>query len=139
MTQFLALEKWIRLIAVSFGILAICLPLLRLWQRRYSRLGRSSVNHSSATNWAVVFILTIIYITIGIVLWKPIPVDISPLWQGILTLAGSLLYFPGVFLYLWGFRSLGSMFGVSNVTGAQLYEQHQLVESGPYSLVRHPM
>jgi protein-S-isoprenylcysteine O-methyltransferase Ste14 len=139
MAQFLALEKWIRLIAVSFGILAICLPFVRLWLSRDKKLRRSTGRRFSVTTWSGVFILTILYITIGILLWKPIPLETSPFFQVFLVLTGSIFYFPGIFLYLWGFKTLGSLFGVSTSTRAQIYEQHQLVKSGPYSLVRHPM
>jgi protein-S-isoprenylcysteine O-methyltransferase Ste14 len=52
---------------------------------------------------------------------------------------GTLLYFPGLALYLWGVWTLGGMYRVSSGFGAQLNVQHQLVTHGPFSYVRHPM
>jgi len=133
------LERWIRLGAVAFGLMAIGLPLLRLWHGRSSRLGRVSEKQLPWTRLSGILILTIIYILIGILFWKPIRLEISPFLQLFLILAGSIFYFPGIILYLWGLKTLGSMFGVSSSAGAQLYEGHQLIEAGPYTRLRHPM
>ena len=40
---------------------------------------------------------------------------------------------------MWEYRTLGRMFGVSSSTAAELYEDHHLIDSGPYGFVRHPM
>ena len=133
------LERWIRLVAIASGLLAICLPLLRLWRSRDTRIGRSSGNRVSWTRWSGVVILTLLYISIGVLLWRPIPLEISPAMRMSLIISGLVVYLPGIALYLWGFQSLGSLFGVSTIESAQLYQQHQIVESGPYSFVRHPM
>jgi protein-S-isoprenylcysteine O-methyltransferase Ste14 len=133
------LERYIRLVAIASGMLAISLPLLRLWLRRGTTLAGSIGNRISFTRWPAVFILTMLYLAIGILLWKPIPLYMSPLLQISLAVTGSMIYFPGIILYLWSFKTLGLMYGVSTISGAQLYEQHQIIESGPYSFVRHPM
>jgi protein-S-isoprenylcysteine O-methyltransferase Ste14 len=133
------LERWIGLIAIVFGLLAIGLPLLRLWHRRGSPLGRASKQQLPWTKLSGVFILTIVYIVIGILFWKPIPLEMSPFLHLSLVLAGSIFYFPGIILYIWGFKALGPMFGVSSSAGAHLYEGHQLIKTGPYSYLRHPM
>jgi protein-S-isoprenylcysteine O-methyltransferase Ste14 len=52
---------------------------------------------------------------------------------------GSLLYFPGMALTLWGRLALGRMYFVSTGMGAQLFADHRLVTRGPYAIVRHPM
>jgi protein-S-isoprenylcysteine O-methyltransferase Ste14 len=139
MSHTLVFESWIRLVAVAFGLLAIGLPLLRLWHSRGSPLGQTSAKHIPWIRLSGVFIQTIIYIAFGILFWKPIPLEISPFLRLFLVLAGSFFYFPGIILYLWGFKTLGSMFGVSSSTGAQLFEGHQLIKAGPYSHLRHPM
>jgi protein-S-isoprenylcysteine O-methyltransferase Ste14 len=133
------LERWIRLVAVIFGLLAIGLPLLRLWRGRGSPLGRASKQQIPWTRLSGVFILTIVYLVIGIFFWEPIPLKISPFLHLSLVLVGSIFYFPGILLYLWGFKALGSMFAVSSSAGAHLYEGHQLIKAGPYSYLRHPM
>ena len=52
---------------------------------------------------------------------------------------GSLLYFPGLSLVLWGRLALGKNYFVSTGLSAQLFTGHQLVTSGPYAIVRHPI
>jgi protein-S-isoprenylcysteine O-methyltransferase Ste14 len=133
------IERWIKLIATAFGILAICLPVFQVWQNRHTKIKHNLSKRASQNSWVLVFISTIAYISIGILLWKPIPIDISPSLLLFLDIAGMVLYFPGIFLYLWGLKTLGSTFGVSSSKGAQLYEQHHVIDSGPYAFLRHPM
>ena len=139
MSYTLVLDGWIRLVATVLGLLAISLPLLRLWLNRSLPVGRASQKRISLTRWSGTFILTILYVTIGILFWKPISLKISTWLQFIMVLLGSILYFPGIALYFWAFITLGSMFGVSSTASAQLYNRHHLIERGPYSFVRHPM
>jgi len=40
---------------------------------------------------------------------------------------------------LWARRTLGRMWGLSTSREVRLLEDHQLIQSGPYALVRHPM
>jgi protein-S-isoprenylcysteine O-methyltransferase Ste14 len=40
---------------------------------------------------------------------------------------------------LWGRLALGKNYFVSTSLGAQLFAEHQLVTSGPFAIVRHPM
>ena len=133
------IERWIKLIATAFGILAICLPVFQVWQNRHTKIKHNLSKRASQNSWVLVFISTIAYISIGILLWKPIPIDISPSLLLFLDIAGMVLYFQGIFLYLWGLKTLGSTFGVSSSKGAQLYEQHHVIDSGPYAFLRHPM
>jgi protein-S-isoprenylcysteine O-methyltransferase Ste14 len=57
----------------------------------------------------------------------------------LITLTGAVFYFPGVGLYLWGLSALHTQFGVSGLLGAELYQGHQLIKTGPYAHMRHPM
>jgi protein-S-isoprenylcysteine O-methyltransferase Ste14 len=40
---------------------------------------------------------------------------------------------------LWARRSLGKMWGISTSQQVKLYEDHQIVQGGPYAFVRNPM
>lgn len=71
--------------------------------------------------------------------WIPLPLGVSPLIRGVMLFFGTLLYFPGMFLVLWGRLALGKNYFVSTGIGAQLFADQQLVTGGPYALVRHPM
>ena len=71
--------------------------------------------------------------------WIPLPLTVSPPIRAGVMVAGSLLYFPGLCFTLWGRLALGDNYFVSTGFGAQLFAGHQLVTSGPFAIVRHPM
>lgn len=48
---------------------------------------------------------------------------------------GFLLSILGNVVYFWGYRTLGRNFSLEVV----IYQDHQLVERGPYRFIRHPM
>lgn len=72
-------------------------------------------------------------------LWRPLPLVLSRPWRALALILGSLLYFPGLALVLWGRLTLAQMYNVSSTFGAQLYADQQLITHGPFALVRHPM
>ncbi|MDT8307781.1 MAG: isoprenylcysteine carboxylmethyltransferase family protein [Anaerolineae bacterium] len=72
-------------------------------------------------------------------LWRPFPWALSGRFRAVFLTLGSLLYFPGLALVLWGRLELGRMYNVSSSFGAHLYAGHRLVTSGPFAYVRHPM
>lgn len=121
------------------GLIVISLPLIRTWKGRQAARGRRSGSTSFMLRWQVVYLLAAAYILVGVFAWKRVPLDIAPAGRGLLVLAGAIFYFPGVFLYLWGFSTLGDMFGVSSAFSTELYQAHALVARGPYKIVRHPM
>jgi protein-S-isoprenylcysteine O-methyltransferase Ste14 len=117
----------------------ILIPLLSFRRTDENARGRSSGIVASLLRWPLMLAFTIGYVAIGIALWHPLPVVLSPgVYVGILVI-GSLLYFPGIALYLWGYWTLGRMFGISSGFGATLYQDHQLIRGGPYHFIRHPM
>jgi protein-S-isoprenylcysteine O-methyltransferase Ste14 len=134
-----AVETWLVRLAVVLGAIAILLPLLNVWRSRNIRRGRAAGSSARLLRWPVVFALAAAYVAAGILLWKPLPIRFGATARLVLVLAGALLYFPGVMLYLWGYRTLGRLFGVSSSAAAELYQQHRLIDSGPYAIVRHPM
>jgi protein-S-isoprenylcysteine O-methyltransferase Ste14 len=71
--------------------------------------------------------------------WKPLPLTVPPSIRAWMLALGSLSYFPGLSFALWGRLTLGKNYFVSTSFGAQLFTGHQLVTSGPFAIVRHPM
>ena len=133
------IEHWLQLFATLTGFVVILIPLLSFRRTDENARGRSSGAATRFLHWPVMLALTIGYVAVGIALWRPLPIALSPgVYVGILV-AGSLLYFPGIALYLWGYWTLGRMFGISSGFGATLYQNHKLIRSGPYRYVRHPM
>jgi len=72
-------------------------------------------------------------------LWRPLPVTLSPALRAATLALGGLLYFTGMGFVLWGRLVLGKMYFVSTGFGAQLFKDHRLVKGGPFAMVRHPM
>ena len=72
-------------------------------------------------------------------LWIPLPLGWSESTAAFLALVGLSVYLAGCAFVLWARRSLGRMWGISTSQQVKLLEDHQLVQSGPYAFVRHPM
>lgn len=125
------------------GLLAystLGIVLYGVWRGTQRQAGRTS---GRAGGWLrsgwFYLITTLIFIGISIWAWKPLPQTFpitSRVWMLVL---GSLLYFPGLAFVLWGRLALGRNYFVSTGMGAQLFEGQQLVTSGPFAIVRHPM
>lgn len=133
------IEHWISLIAKIAGMIVIITPLLGYRQSFARDRGRVEGRGQSTLRWPFVFILAILYVGVGILLWVPIPMEFSLSLRIGLLLIGAFFYSPGITLYLWGYLTLGKMFGVSSSYAAALYEGHRLIRSGSYKHVRHPM
>ncbi len=73
------------------------------------------------------------------VLWIPIPVNVSPRGASLLRIFGLGLFLVGTLLVHWARRTLGRMWGISTSREVKLFPDHQLVKTGPYKLIRHPM
>lgn len=61
--------------------------------------------------------------------WMYLPIDIS------IREAAALMFAPVLAFYTWSFRSLGTNYR----GGVGLHETHELVTTGAYRLVRHPI
>jgi protein-S-isoprenylcysteine O-methyltransferase Ste14 len=133
------IEPWLQLLTTLTGIAVILIPLLGFRRAQAHARGRSSGATVRLLRWPVMLTLTLGYLVIGIALWRPLPIFLSPILHFMILVIGSLLYFPGITLYLWGYGTLGRMFGISSGFGATLYQDHLLIRSGPYYYVRHPM
>ena len=137
--MLLTIEYWLRILASLTGLIVIAIPLLSFRRADAHIRGRESGAASRLLRWPVMLVQTIIFVAIGIVLWRPLPIIFSMRLYIIILVFGSLLYFPGIALYLWGYGTLGRMFGISSGFGVSLYQDHCLIRSGPYRYVRHPM
>ena len=129
--MLLTIEYWLQLLAILTGIAVILIPLLGFRHVGVRARGRSSGTAASLLHWPEMLVFTIGYVAIGIAFWRPLPIALSSrILTGILII-GSLLYFPGIALYLWGYWTLGRMFGISSGFGATLYQDHLLIRGGP--------
>lgn len=83
--------------------------------------------------------ITVLSLWVLRLLWRPVCPNLPDGLRRATLIAGSLLYFPGLALMVWGRITMGKMHNVSSVAGVQLYADHKLVTTGPFGLVRHPM
>lgn len=84
-------------------------------------------------------ITTVIFLGLSAAAWIEIPNNFSENVRTVLMLVGALIFFPGMFFVLWARLTLGKNYFASSGFGAQLFADHQLVTTGPYAVVRHPM
>ncbi len=71
-------------------------------------------------------------------LWVPLVMLADPAAL-ILKVLGFLLYSLGITVVLWARRTLGKNWGISTSANVKLLNEHELIQTGPYACVRHPM
>ena len=84
-------------------------------------------------------LISALYLGACVLLWRPLPVIMSPNVRALALIGGATLLFPGLLLILWARATLGCMYAVSSSMGVELFKGHRLVTDGPYAHVRHPM
>lgn len=119
---------------------ALGVVLYGVWRGTRQQTGRTvGLSGSWLHSWWFYLALSLFFFGIAYWGWKPLPLTFSPSMQITMLIVGALLYFPGMLFLLWARRTLGKNYFVSTGFGAQLFKGHQLITSGPYAIVRHPM
>jgi protein-S-isoprenylcysteine O-methyltransferase Ste14 len=121
------------------GVIAIIAPVIYILLNIKRKRGKSYGGGGVFRTWPAILLVAFIFTGLGALLWMPIPHIAGNPFSAVLSALGTILYFPGVGLYLWSLRTLGSQFGISNTFGAALYENHKLIKQGPFGIIRHPM
>jgi protein-S-isoprenylcysteine O-methyltransferase Ste14 len=88
---------------------------------------------------AVVVVSLAMTAVVFYVLWISLPRAVSRAAADGLAVAGLLLFLGGLGFTLWARRTLGAMWGISTSREVKLLADHELVTTGPYAMVRHPM
>ena len=101
--------------------------------------GRATGLADKTLRGPVYLLIGVPFFAVAVLLWRPLPLTLSPSLQALALALGALLYFPGLGLALWGRLALGEMYNVSMAVGVQLHAGHRLVAGGPYAIVRHPI
>jgi isoprenylcysteine carboxyl methyltransferase (ICMT) family protein YpbQ len=133
------LELWTGRIGAVVGFVTLGFVLAGFWRQRARPVGHESGYSARFLRWPFLFMATAIYIGLCILLWHPLPLELSGPARLIMLVVGSLIFFPALGLYLWGLSTLGEMFSASSGFGVRLYAGHRLITTGPFAYVRHPM
>ena len=137
------LESFESIIKSLGGVLAYCVLVVifySIWRGTQRQPGRTSGRTYMwlRSPWFYLF-ASLLFFGISAWGWKPLPQTFSTTARIWMLVLGSLFYFPGLWFVLWGRLTLGRNYFVSTSMGAQLFKDHQLVTSGPFAIVRHPM
>lgn len=130
----------IRWLGGLLAYVALVIVLYGVWRGTQREAGRTTGRTGIwIRSWWFYLASSLLFFGIAFFGWKPLPLTFSPAMHVTVLIVGSLLYFPGMFFLLWARLTLGKNYFVSTGFGAQLFKEHQLVTSGPYAIVRHPM
>ncbi len=134
------LEEVVRWLADALAYITLAVLLYGAW--RSSRRRALLINGQRA-RWLAIpwfyLITTLLFFGLCFAGWQALPIPLGRSVEGWLFAAGSLLYFAGVVLALWGRLELGHSPFVSPALTTRLLEQHELIMTGPFAIVRHPM
>ena len=123
-----------------FAYATLAFVLVGIWRGTRRIPGQTTGRFASWLHSPLYYLLdALIFIGAGLLLWHPLPFEMTVETRTVTLAAGVLLYFPGLALVLWGRLALGKMYFVSTSQAVQLFAGHKLVTSGPYAIVRHPM
>ena len=123
-----------------FAVIILALLLFGVWRGTQRKAGRTIGLKGRWLRSQWVYLgLCALFIGLAYLGWIPLPWKVPPTAHAWMLAIGSLLYFPGLALVLWGRLALGKSYFVSTGLSAQLFTGHQLVTSGPYAIIRHPM
>jgi len=136
----MTLETIIQWMGGLLAYTALGIVLYGVWRGTQRRAGRTTgLKGTWLRSWWFYLGSSMFFFGICYFGWIPLPLTISPATRTMMLIMGSLLYFPGMAFLLWGRLALGRNYFVSTGFGAQLFSEHQLVTSGPFAIVRHPM
>lgn len=133
------LELWIGRIAGGAALATLAIALVAMYNSLRRPAGREEPGARILLRGGILGLATILFLALGVILWRPLPFDLSDSVRLALLSLGSALLFGALGLYLWGLVSLGRMFAPSSGFGVRLSQAPGLVTRGPYTFMRHPM
>ncbi len=134
------IEKAVRGFGLAAGTAVLIYMLWQgVWRGLHQPAGLTTGQAGRFLRIPVLSGIAVIWIGACALLWRPIPLVLGTPWRMAALLLGSLLYFSGIWLYLWGAHTLGAMYRPSSSVGVQLHQEPRLVTDGPFALVRHPL
>ena len=92
-----------------------------------------------AAQLSLVLVSLVVCAVLFYLLWIPLPFAVPPDTALVLAVIGLAIFVAGALFIVWARRTLGRMWGISTSRQVKLLPDHQLIDGGPYALVRHPM
>lgn len=131
-------ERQLRWWTAISWLLPAAVALQGAWRGRLASGRRVGRAFSDLPRWYLLALL-VPYVALFVRLWRPLPVRLSPVASLTSSASGAALSLIGMALILWGRLTLGRMYNVSSTLGTRLYADQELISSGPFAHVRHPM
>jgi protein-S-isoprenylcysteine O-methyltransferase Ste14 len=133
-------ESGIQWLGGVLAYTALGLVLYGVWRGTQRKAGRTTgrTGHFLRSVWFYL-VSVVLFFSVAYFGWVPLKWALPPQLRFWMLLIGALLYFPGMTFAIWARLALGKNYFVSTGFGAQLFADHQLVSSGPFAIVRHPM
>ncbi len=128
--------RWLATLAGVGTLIYAILSMLKA-QRRPTGVLTGAAKKVLRTPYLI--IATLLFVALGYVLWRPLPIQLALQLRVACLAVGGTVYFTSLFLYIWGLRTLGANFNAASGFGVRLHQAHQLITSGPYAMIRHPM
>lgn len=134
-----AIELWLGRCSGVAGIATLALAIWHILANVSRPAGRQSGPGARFLRVPLLILATLLFAAAMAWLWRPLPLALPAVVRRTRLALGALVDFPSLGIYLWGLRTLGTMFGPSIGFGVRLQAGHRLITDGPYALVRHPM
>lgn len=136
----MTLERIIQWLGGMLAFTVLGLVLYGVWRGTQRQAGRTTGLNGSWVRSPWFYLASVmLFFSIAYFGWIPLPWTVSSSTRLWMLVIGSLLYFPGMSFALWARIELGKNYFISTGFGAQLFKDHQLVTTGPFAIVRHPM
>jgi protein-S-isoprenylcysteine O-methyltransferase Ste14 len=87
---------------------------------------------------AILFVGLLLCVPLFYYGWVPL-FELSNPEKQILAIVGFMIYVIGMGLVLWARHTLGKNWGISTSQQVKLHNDHELIQAGPYAIVRHPI
>lgn len=133
-------ERAIRAVGVGASLAVLGWAMWRgIWRGLRRPGGRSSGAARHVLRPGRLLIVGALWIGFCALLWRPLPLRLSPAARLAALLGGAIAWFSGLALYVAGMLALGPQFRPSSSLGVELAAGQSLVTHGPFAWVRHPM
>ena len=134
------IENWVGGVGAVAGLVTLAIAVWQgVWRGLRHTPGRTTGMADKILRVPLLLIFSFLWLALLFFLRHPIPLTLSIPFRVCALVLGTLLYYSGLALYLWGVYSLGEMFKPSSAFGVQLNVGHRLITHGPFAFVRHPL